>query len=82
MFVACKVCGHVAYFLASDVAQFVNPTREIEALPFRCGECGGMDCAVKASEYDRDRRPDIVVRELELDKLILKESLDFLELKA
>jgi hypothetical protein len=59
--VTCKGCGHLGQFMASDVAQFVNPTREIERLPFRCGECGGNDCAVKASEYDRDRRPDIIV---------------------
>jgi RNase P subunit RPR2 len=59
--VTCRGCGHVARFMASDVVQFVNPVREIEALPFRCGECGAKDCSVKASEYDRDRRPDIVV---------------------
>ncbi len=59
--VSCTACGHVARFMASDVAQFVNPTREIELLPFRCGECGGKECKVMASEYDRDRRPDIIV---------------------
>lgn len=59
--VTCKSCGHLAQFMASDVAQFVNPGREIELLPFRCGECGKNECKVIASEYDRDRRPDIIV---------------------
>ena len=47
--------------MASDVIHFVNPGRAIEALPFRCGECNTKDCAIKASEYDRDRKPKIVV---------------------
>jgi NAD-dependent SIR2 family protein deacetylase len=59
--VSCKGCGHVASFLASDVAQFVNPSKPVEQVPFRCSECGTKDCKVMASEYDRDRRPDIVV---------------------
>ncbi|WP_421851474.1 hypothetical protein [Oricola sp.] len=59
--VACRGCGHVARFMAADVVQFVNPAREIERLPFRCGECGSTDCRITASEYDRDRKPDIVV---------------------
>jgi len=35
--------------MTSDVIQFVNPAREIAALPFRCGECGTTDCLIKAS---------------------------------
>ena len=59
--VTCRKCEHLGQFMASDVMQFVNPAREIEALPFRCGECGTKDCAIKASEYDYDRKPKIVV---------------------
>ncbi|MFZ2101152.1 MAG: hypothetical protein WAU86_11365 [Oricola sp.] len=59
--VTCETCGHVARFMASDIAQFVNPTRDIELLPFRCSECNAKECKVMASEYDRDRRPDIIV---------------------
>ncbi len=59
--VTCRKCEHLGQFMASDVMHFVNPTREIEDLPFRCGECGAKDCAIKASEYDYDRKPKIVV---------------------
>ena len=59
--VTCRQCEHLGQFMASDVIHFVSPARAIEALPFRCGECGAKDCAIKASEYDRDRKPKIVV---------------------
>jgi ribosomal protein L44E len=52
---------HLAHFLASDVAQFMKPSRRIDQLRFKCSECEGKDCSVIRMEIDRDRRPDIVV---------------------
>ena len=59
--VECRKCGHSAMFLASDVAKFTNPAKPLSDLPFRCASCNVRDVEVRASEYDRDRSPGIVV---------------------
>ncbi|MCQ8781651.1 hypothetical protein [Mangrovibrevibacter kandeliae] len=57
----CRSCGHAASFLASDLVAFANPGKPIEAIRFRCRECDRRDCEVVAAEFDRDRRPDIII---------------------
>lgn len=59
--VECRRCGHSARFMATEVAQFANPSRPLNDLPFRCASCNLRDIEVRAAEYDRDRSPGIVV---------------------
>lgn len=59
--VMCTACQHTAHFMAADVAKFVNASRQLEELPFRCGECSNRDCQVAPMEHDRDRPPDVII---------------------
>ena len=59
--IECAGCQHVANFMASDVAQFCDPARSLEALPFRCSSCDTKAFTVIPMELDRDRRSSIVV---------------------
>jgi len=59
--VHCRQCSHTGRFLASDVAKFVNPSKALERLPFRCSECATNDCETTAIEIDRDRKPKVLV---------------------
>lgn len=57
----CRRCGRQARFLAADVANFYNPGRSLESLPFKCRECDLGDCRITAAEYLNDRTREIVV---------------------
>ncbi|MDI7861191.1 hypothetical protein MRS76_04420 [Rhizobiaceae bacterium n13] len=59
--VECRKCGHSASFLAADVSKFANPAKPLELIAFRCRICSAKEARVTAAEFDRDRKPDVIV---------------------
>lgn len=57
----CRRCHRKAQFLASDLANFYNPGRDLRTLPFKCRECDVMDCKISPIEYLNDRTREVVV---------------------
>ncbi len=57
----CRRCGRQAKFMATDLAKFYNPGRDLRTLPFKCRECDAMDCKISPMEFYTDRTREVVV---------------------
>ena len=57
----CRLCGHQAKFMASDLGHFYGQGRDPRSLPFKCKSCDTRDCQVTLMEFPFERRPDTII---------------------